>query len=434
MEIKYFACTLLLSLCFASAQIDTSITSRDSAQKAGVCDKAYQAGLRVSNTGQFLTYQDWHVVPEYSSMIPRFSELRKAFKSQGTEVILLLLPLKGMLPEAGGIPEFDVDKLGKNYQAVLSDFRKIGFITPDVLSELKKYDDKDPIFIPLDHHLTPYGGKIVSNVLSRTIKSLPEYKNIPKIDFETKLIQINQRSWKSSTKSSLVNGYCNPQIDFPDFPMPQYETKRKVQSELLSDEISPSIVSVGTSQSLPERNIIGFTSENTQADIQLSEYVNGAGAYLSMQRYLLSKTYQVNRPKLLIWEFSLEEMALTRDDGVSFFDGSVFKQLIPTVYGDCQGEFIKSDHSNSIKLLINNSKNSYIIVKNPDPRRTQLVVDYIDSKGEYRSDSINVNSRNPREDIFMLLPKDIKPKSYIYATMNGSSYDMMIKQCAINPT
>lgn len=261
----------------------------------------------------------------------RLQQLHDAFKAHGIEVVAVYQPTRGLVERNYLLPAdraaFDYPKALKSYQEMLGHLAKMGYHTPDLsplTNESTDHPEQD-FYFRGDHHWTAYGAERTARIVAETIKAMPEYKGIPKREFET---HMSGRLSKNGTLHDLAAEFCG--TSYATEYVNTFATQPKAEAtgdELFGDAPLPQITLVGTSHSARFYNFDGFLKQYTHADL-LNVACAGCGFEGSMVEYLGSQEFREHPPKIIVWEFS----SMYRLD-----QESVYRQILALLDKGCDG-------------------------------------------------------------------------------------------------
>ena len=431
-----FRVTHSFTLLFVSGiALGQSFDPKPIYKTSDLCQNAISSGFQVSADGHIYNKSDISRLADISPILPELKRLRLAFKSNGIDIIPIVIPLRGMLPESMPVNEGDYEARQKDYSDFITLYRKLGFTLPDVLEYTKGIQLWRPFFIHGDHHITQYGASIISASLDLTLKSLKSYQDIPEADFITTRMpdKIISPDHQSRSIQSL-DWLCNEKAKIHDDTMDEFETSETSQVGLLDDITQPAIALFGTSQSGPDYNLRGFIKQISSRDVLDGGHIGAGGAYLSMQEYLLSPEYQIQKPKIVIWEFALEEVQEKREGDVpQFTDQQIYKQLIPSIYGECEAKSFSSSGSR-LELETNPKPNSYsyVVINYADLSKKDIAITANLSNGKMYVDNVHQSNKIvSRGRIFVELPAMLDYSKKIEINMPGNVKGFTAKICQI---
>ncbi len=357
MNMKLIGLVFAMTCGFASAQSSP-------VQPFQTCEKAEKNQF-------YKTTDNWIIIgnelrkefPELKKSIPDIVRLSKVLKSQDIVLVPVIIPLRPMVesnlksPTSQQMKDYDRKIAIAAYRDALKDLNSSGIPTVDLVNSLQ--NRAADVFFRNDHHITPEGAKFIAQAVSAQIKRLPSYSKLSKMDFTTSVV-----------KSEVLNGasfsiepFCGPQ---PKENFTVFETKAREESNDLLGGEDPEVVYVGTSMGRDSWNLIGELKRQLRLDIN-DQHVEAAGAWLSMLNYFSSKEYDSQRPKIIIWEFSLYETYMDREGALPFASSGSISQVIGAAKNTCiNDKIISSAKSNgmtnniTIKGNFVNLKNGYI--------------------------------------------------------------------------
>ncbi len=315
-----------------------------------------------------------------SALKKRFTRLHKAFNDQGMELVVALLPTRGMMHhDRIDYPYYDFDKAIGSYNELVKTLKELG-ISVAAVDDFKEGQD---FFYKRDHHWNAAGAKLLAEKVAEEVKKMPVYADIPKINYKTESKDTLEHE---GTFSDFANEVCD--LSIPTEQVPAYKTYESSAGEdLFDDKARPDILLVGTSNSTQvasHANFDGFLKEYIGADVE-NNSVSGGGVDAAMLDWLSSPEYKSTKPKIVIWEIPVYQ---------NFKGGPFYRQAIPAVYGDCKGKEIakevadiKDGHfsvfSNTLDKNIN-GKNHYMHIAFSEfkDRKFRLTTNYKDKTKE----------------------------------------------------
>lgn len=147
-----------------------------------------------------------------------------------------------------------------------------------------------------------------------------------------------------------------------------------------------------------------------------------------MLQYLSSQEFKAHKPKVIIWEFPIYQ---------NFRDKNFYKQLIPSLYGDCEGKAVFEQSVNILdnKIEINVPVNllssySYIYLDAPnfDKKKLRLVVTYEDGT-RAPFDFKRSKYYEPDGKFFLMLEEKKKPLKIEALFPHGDYEKAQLKIC-----
>lgn len=267
------------------------------------------------------------------NMQPEFGRLVKAFADQGTHLVTIIQPTRGLMhrdklrsPDQMG---FDFDRARGNLAAYLKQLRQAGALVPDVL-QLVDHPPEEEYFFRRDHHWTPAGARATAALVAQTVRQLPDYAALPHGAFAN---ETGITLFKDGTLNQALYRLCGNHYGFQY--VQGYQTVQDLDDEsaLFGDLPSPEVVLVGTSNSAArdtdnkQFNFDGFLKEYLQTDL-INMALPGAGEYGALVEYLHSDLYrEEGPPELILWELPANYRLESPE---------MYRQLVPAIQGQCK--------------------------------------------------------------------------------------------------
>ena len=273
--------------------------------------------------------------------------LTDSLRRQGTELVIVPMGGRGIMLSAFFDPtqleqkNFNLDAARQSYNNLVESLKRdTGATVINVLGDMLNSDvhaKGDLLFFKRDHHWTNAGARVTAKAVARTIQTqLPSlYSALPKINYT--LEEDIARDIDSNIYMNVVKKVCGFTLPVEHHML--YKLINDInnsQSLGLFEDIAFDTVLVGTSFSTAKFNFADFLSYELQTDVL--NYAVGAGhLFTSIQDYLLSDSYAKHKPKLLIWEIVDSDLQKGEVYNQDEFVNS-FRQLIPSILGDCELE------------------------------------------------------------------------------------------------
>ena len=264
-------------------------------------------------------------------MHARFATLIETFRAQGTTVVIVLQPTRGLMHRDKVRKQwqqgFDFELAYQSYQAYRKQLQDLGAVVPD----LSPLIDNPPenYFFRRDHHWTPAGARVTAELVANRIRSLSVYEELTLKRYITEPSLLIP---KDGTMNTALRRLCGNNFSFQYVQGFQTVPEASGEDALFGDDPIPEVVLVGTSNSAArddERknfNFDGALKELLELDL-LNYALAGAGQDGALIQYLNSEDFDPQvPPRLLIWELPVSfqlESELT------------YRQLIPAVKGGC---------------------------------------------------------------------------------------------------
>jgi alginate biosynthesis protein AlgX len=339
------------------------------------------------------------------SYIGRFAA---ALRSRGVTLVYMPVPPKGVLQPArlGGTLQMPVDfapdVARADFEASLADWRKVGIMTVDILdAPIKMAADQD-FFFSRDQHWRPVGARIAAATVRATLDADPDYAALPKTTYTTR--DIGKQQAMNSTMLVALQRLCEDKL--PQEKDELFETaagEAAAGGDLLGGDTATPVALVGTSFSdLEQFNFVGFLEE--ALGLEVANYaISAGGSFTSILSYTHSDVIDTAPPKYLLWENS----------GYDRLDGegtTAFRQMIPAVYGYCDGDRKLAESKFDIKAggeatlpikaaMPVSGHNFYLAMRAGDTstRDMMLTIDHQNGDGEFfaitRSDRAKLTDR-----------------------------------------
>ena len=183
-------------------------------------------------------------------------------EANGIIAIPAVLPTRGMIfndkfdLSNKAFQEFSQQDAIAAYTATIEFLREAGFPTPDLYEAVLK-SDKQFTYLR-ETHWNHDGAQHIAKALADVIKTLPEYQQIPKEDFESFPANIDSILGNLSQPAMKA---C-PGLSIPPESEQRFETKRVSEpiAQGLFDDTTPPVILFGTSNSVSS-NFAGFLED-----------------------------------------------------------------------------------------------------------------------------------------------------------------------------
>ena len=273
--------------------------------------------------------QDFSIKPQTISALRR---LQENLGRKNIQLVIMPIPTKGMVHsnDLGSDVQYDKSGTWESYLKLTQDLSSAGILAPDMSGAdlIKDFYWKE------DSHWNAEGARFSAQKIADRLKDLTPFQGIPEIDFVTR--RIDKQVQKKLGYLDFYNSNCVEKLPYSPAQY-VWETERaeaaNTENDLFSDENSPEIVLVGTSNSTAPgpsyANFDGFLKEYTKRDIR-NEAVAGGALGGSILQYFLSDDYKSHPPKFLIWEFPVHN-SLNNDD--------ILREIVPAALGECSAGY-----------------------------------------------------------------------------------------------
>jgi alginate biosynthesis protein AlgX len=346
------------------------------------------------------------------------SSFSKALDRQGTELVILLTPSKGLMYADKLRPEdarkYDLDdpeKVWANYRSAVDALRSEGL---HVVS-MGPPEGGERLFYKRDHHWNSHGARKAAGDIAEYIKKMPVYWKIEKVKWQTE--DLGPYEFEGVSKK-VFSDLCDTRQ--PPEEIHVFNTVRTDmtgnEEDLFGEMNNPDIALLGTSNSTPEpsfANFHGFLREELEADV-INMSVSGGGLDTAVISYLNSQYYKEKPAKIAIWEVPGYYGISEQHD--------FFRQSLPAVYGDCSGKALASRenmaiYDNSLIALSRlaaekiRGSNHYIYASFSKPVRKYLTFDLRYQKGREKIKIRRENHYPPDGEYYLALSDS--EKSYL---------------------
>ncbi len=263
-----------------------------------------------------------------------FRRLNDAFKYYGTDLVVAMLPTRGITEHDSLLPpysnSYDAKTAAKNYLAMIEDMRGTGIRMADMTG----VDAVSNFFLKRDNHWTDKGAAFTAEAVAKTIKGLPVYKSLEKTGFETS--DLKEEVLSSHRYGEFIQQVCGTEI-----PRQPHEKVTKTaekgksgvsDSDLFGSAKEPEIALLGTSQSTdPEPSYANFEGHMEQLlGVRIAnEAISGGSLQGSIGNYLIDGDFKRAKPKVVIWEMGAH---------YGFNQQSFLREIVPAVFGQCEAK------------------------------------------------------------------------------------------------
>jgi alginate biosynthesis protein AlgX len=259
--------------------------------------------------------------PFAEETVAQMAELSTALAAQGTTLIYVPVPTKGMampasLPQLATDLGFDPVLAATVHGEMLRKLTEAGVMTVDLRSVLTAGIEEPPSFYPTDFRMTPAGARRTAQAMADTLATTQGFADIPKTLFETR--QTGTTILPSDMRN-ILQRHCLGTL--PEVETPTYATTRFQSGGVAADTsifgavaARSRVVLLGTDYTGGTvGNLAGFLSEFSGLDVQ--EYtVDDGGGFAAISSYLTSRAFQDARPAYLIWVNPVFESLADRGD------------------------------------------------------------------------------------------------------------------------
>lgn len=316
------------------------------------CQAAQDSGIYLTNDGWLIEGSEttW-INPNFKNVLPHIIDLQKTFKQMDIDFVPVIIPFRPMVhPESPGetnpgMKNYDYQSARQVYHDMINHLNEGGVISPDLLFYMQDKDVSHHQFFYGDHHITPEGASSIASGIYEQLKYNKVFNSIATYPGTIKSGGFIVHQDPSRTK--VLKEKCGTQ---PNEFIHTVDFSPSKQQDLLSDTVEPKIVYVGTSMGRKDFGLLDNLKYRLGKDI-LDFHMEGGGAYAPLMNYL-SSDYKKSLPKIIIWEWSLEEIVYNREGAPKFSDYNTFNIIKGEVYGCSKPIYITSKTNDVIKPIL----------------------------------------------------------------------------------
>jgi alginate biosynthesis protein AlgX len=412
MHLKHVLPSVLFSLLCASAFVAPASAEPTAGKKAVfTCpdltntDKQTISEMVQGYDGWFFRLQgdlreDFQLFEEASNYITRLVNI---FKQRGTTMVFLSVPSKGIVAHehldmsAEKLRSYQLEAAKESYGQFVTQMAKTGLLIPNIQQALEGQKDKiGSFFFKRDHHWTSDGARMGAQAIGEMIRNAPEYKNLKPATYVSKQSGTQMMKHKMALELQRL---C--QTEMPPEEYPRYNTSMEQAADASGEDAlfgdvgggGDPVALVGSSFSAEEEfNFDGFLSEYTGLPIA-NHAISGGLLFNAIISYTSSPQFEQEQPPFIIWEapaiYNLNENAST-----------AFRQIIPALYGECQGNDVVAETTQEIKAGVIEGnlfsfssdqsikgQNYYLFISSPNRSFSSFTLnaEYDDGDGEWFS-------------------------------------------------
>ncbi len=354
-----------------------------------MCPTAVEEGWFASEGAAYMRWELQQNLQMALDQVEAMERLFEAFRAAGLTVVVPLVPPRPVA-DPGPIPigdrAYDRAHVLKQYQATLRWMRGHGLIAIDLSKEaIDGWGREFPFFGRFDDHWTSAGARTAAQRVAQFARELPAHAEGPRVEWTTRLVE---------TLPGQAALYRRCGDGFGETTRYIYGTRRKEAVGLLDELPPPSAVALGTSQSGPNSNFIGYLREYLERDVQ-AHVVPGGGALSGLARWLFTETDPAARPRLVIWELVMMHLFSVPSDAPAIRDTEFFRELIPAVAGDCGDKALAMGQSAQGTLLRVPASlgaqggDHYLVVAGALPVDFELLLDHADGEDRHHFEAFD---------------------------------------------
>ena len=321
----FITAALICGAAPALAQSAYSCNGLDAQQRFAAVEGADGVFYRVS--------PDLHMFNSFSEITAdRVAALSRALADQGTTLIFVPLPTKGLampdqLPQAARDYGFDASLATTVYLEQVKKLQKRGVAVVDARRALHGAKDAAPSFFATDYRMTAAGADREAKAIAEIITATPGFAALPKGRFE--VTAAGTVVVESAMRSALQRHCLLP------LPLAQTDTyaAAKLQGAASGGNIfgggGGRVAVVGTEiDGDPLANLSGFVAKYTGLDT-IQYAVTGGGGFAAINSYLTSAGFAEARPAYLVWSVPVQ-------DSLANFGDQPFAELTAAAGDTCR--------------------------------------------------------------------------------------------------
>ena len=313
------------------------------------------------------------------------TRLNRLLASKGQTLVVAFQPSRAMASAAyldpADLPTgYTPQKQKEGYKAFLKQLNDAGIIAPD-LSEIPA---GITYFPKGDFHWAPAGARDAALKISKAVKNLPAYDDLPEKEFESKITGLGPAD--RGAFEEFLQSTCKVNIELTSEPYWQSTGTAGAAEDLLGDGSAPGVTLLGTSNSSEEQkfNFAGFLRQYLNADVY-NAAVLGGGFGSSSFRYYASDEYRQQPPKIVVWEFLPQHNYNNAESLASL------RQMIPAVQGACEPTAALATYKGPVtaekseifkKLPAEKLRNAYLYMHLTAPADRDLKLEILYSNGD----------------------------------------------------
>lgn len=251
--------------------------------------------------------------------IDLISRFNKVLERNGVAMVLTMAPIKArihseFLPDSVTLNPY----MAGNYERMAQALRaaKVNFIDlngPFMKSPQRNGDT--PLFLRLDTHWAPSGAMLAAEAVRAGLDANAPLRQVLDSIPEEKFVLTKSASKANSPMRDLVAKLPDNRSTFsPELVAPFVVSKdRKTSGSILGNATTPAISLMGSSYSAQWYRFPDALRYTLQKDLLAISVEATQGSWVGMESYLRDDAFQLNRPKLLIWEIPERDMSKPPD-------------------------------------------------------------------------------------------------------------------------
>lgn len=333
MKKSILALLTLVPLTWSAAQTAPNTPAVPTRITANVdCDANQKEYLRIvygKDGHMFIASYDLMQELPVERYVPVIKAMSDNLKRQGVTLVVVPVAHKGIVDRAFLDTSEPLQRayqpliVRQQYRTLVSRLSSQGVTVVDTLSTLER---NAPAFWKTDWHWRPEVARDVAQLVARTVNRLPAARAIPTIDYSTKVTGTSVMQDGSAFLANRIQNFCGVKLVSRD-TQNLYETT-PVREQGLLDADTPQVLLAGTSYSALSWNFEGFLKEALHKDVTNVSAIGG-GPFGALTAYLASPEFQVDKPKIIVWEWDTSRFRDTPEDK------DAFQQLLVSTRANC---------------------------------------------------------------------------------------------------
>lgn len=252
---------------------------------------------------------DLHMFHAFSDeSIDLLGELSQVLAAQGTTLIYLPLPTKGLampdqLPQSARDLGFDLTIATTVHDEIFRRLSEAEVLSVNLRTALRTAPEGQQSFFGTDDRMTPAGARRAAVAVSDLIRTTTGFDDLPKSLFETRQ---TGSAIIPSDMYNVLQRHCAaplPPVQTDTFATTRFQSGAAQTDTAIfgAGRADARIALLGTEYTGGAMaNLAGFLAENTGLDVV--EYsVDAGGSFAAMSSYLTSRAFAEARPAYLIW-------------------------------------------------------------------------------------------------------------------------------------
>ena len=260
-------------------------------------------GVLVGEGGWLFTVEEFQTYPDGDAATEQnlgtILSVRDRLAAEGVSLVVVVLPAKASVYEEALGRYTLPDEARARYENLRGELLEHGIVAPDVLEALLEAKTTAPVFLRTDTHWTPFGARVVAELVAREVRAKVPFEGLGETEFETQVS--GSEPYSGDLSAFLPLGglkRLGPRAD----GLERFRTVPLAAGNSLFGEVRVPVALVGSSYSAnPRWNFGGALQNALQADV-LNAAEEGQGPFAPMAEYLESDAFRNARPEIVIWE------------------------------------------------------------------------------------------------------------------------------------